>query len=78
MGPDTFRISWSWDRYYTGSRLRYPQSMQRITDRAGAERFAKKWKVEMPSEPHEGRMLSSEAIRKIATEHAEALKRLAE
>ena len=31
------------DRKYGSSRLRYPQHMSRITDRAGAERFAKKW-----------------------------------
>ncbi len=40
---DTWEISWMFDRYYTGSRLRYPQHMSRITDRAGAERFVRKW-----------------------------------
>lgn len=41
--PDTWEISWMYDRYYTGCRLRYPQTMSRITNKAGAERFAKKW-----------------------------------
>ena len=41
-GPDTYEISWSWDRYVTGSRLRFPQAMSRRTDEAGARRFAKK------------------------------------
>ncbi len=46
-----FRISWTVDKYVSGSRLRFPATYRRDTDRAGAERFAKKWGVEMPEEP---------------------------
>lgn len=41
-------ISWTVDRYVQGSRLRWPTTYRRDTDRAGAERFAKKWDVPMP------------------------------
>lgn len=43
-----FEISWTYDRYYTGSRLRHPQSRSRITNRKGAERFCRKHDLEMP------------------------------
>jgi hypothetical protein len=41
--PDEFVIRWTYDRYYSGSRLRFPQCRERWTDRKGALRFAKKW-----------------------------------
>jgi hypothetical protein len=47
---DTFRISWSYDTKIAGSRLRWPRGFSRVTDRAGAERFAKKWNTNMPKE----------------------------
>lgn len=45
--PDCYRLSWVVDRYYAGSRLRYPTSYTRETDTAGAKRFARKWGVKM-------------------------------
>ena len=51
LGRDDFRLSWLVDRYYSGSRLRFPTRTTRDTDRAGAERFAAKWDVAMPEEP---------------------------
>jgi len=46
----TYVLTWCWDKKYAGSRLRYPQSIKRITDRKGAERFAKKWRCMMPED----------------------------
>jgi hypothetical protein len=44
LGPDWgYRLHWTWDRYYPDQRVRYPQRMYRDTDRAGAERFVKRW-----------------------------------
>jgi len=51
MGHDDYRISWVVDRYYAGSRLRFPTRYSRDTDAAGARRFARKWKINVPSEP---------------------------
>ena len=48
---DEYVISWFFDRYYKGSRLRHPQGRSRDTNRKGALRFAKKWKLQMPEEP---------------------------
>lgn len=45
LSADSFVISWGADRYYPSSRLRYPRHFRRITDLAGARRFAKKWKL---------------------------------
>jgi hypothetical protein len=45
-----YRLHWTIDRYYAGSRLRHPTGYNRDTDRAGAERFAKKHNVKMPEE----------------------------
>ncbi len=45
-----YRISWTFDTHIQGSRLRWPRTLSRDTDRAGAERFAKKWGIEMPEE----------------------------
>lgn len=47
---DEYVISWVVDRYYQGSRLRHPQARSRDTNRKGAERFAKKWKLKMPED----------------------------
>lgn len=43
ISEQVWEISWAFDMKYSGSRLRYPRVMTRITDKAGAERFAKKW-----------------------------------
>jgi hypothetical protein len=48
MGEDWFRLHWTVDRYYSGSRLRFPRGASRDTDEAGAKRFAKKWGVQLP------------------------------
>jgi hypothetical protein len=40
-----YRLSWKWDRYYDGQRCSYPQVVHRDTDKAGAERFVKRWKL---------------------------------
>lgn len=44
-----YRLSWTVDRHYAGSRLRHPRTATRDTDTAGAERFAKRWDVVMPN-----------------------------
>jgi hypothetical protein len=43
IGADRYRIAWTYDAKYSGSRLRYPRTLSRDTDRDGAERFAHKW-----------------------------------
>lgn len=45
-----YRLRWTVDYYYSGSRLRFPRGFSRDTDEAGARRFAKKWGVKMPEE----------------------------
>lgn len=54
LGPDCYRLSWVVDRYYSGSRLRFPTGYTRETDHSGAVRFAKKWDIAPPAEdsPH--------------------------
>jgi len=49
-GHDDYEIGWLWDRYYSGQRIRYPQTMRRWTDEKGARRFCKKWGVKFPGE----------------------------
>ncbi len=44
-------IAWRQDRHYYQSNIIEPMTIRRETDRAGAERFAKKWGVPMPEEP---------------------------
>lgn len=44
----------SWTTYIKHGRLLWPVGRSRDTDRRGAERFAKKWNVAMPTIP-EGR-----------------------
>lgn len=51
---DGYRISWIVDRYYSRSRLRFPQRFSRWTDETGARRFAERWDVDMPTETKEG------------------------
>ena len=48
---DCYRLHWTVDRYYTGSRLRFPTGCSRDSDLKGAERFAKKWGCAMPVKP---------------------------
>jgi hypothetical protein len=48
--PGCYRLSWTVDRYYATSRLRFPTRYSRDTDEAGAVRFAKKWNVPLPEE----------------------------
>ena len=53
IAHDHYRLSWTVDRKYAGSRLRFPTSYQRDTDEIGAKRFAKKWGLELPSTHHQ-------------------------
>ena len=46
-GGGWYRISWTVDYYYSGSRLRFPRGFSRDTDAKGAKRFCKKWGVQM-------------------------------
>jgi hypothetical protein len=48
IGDRHYRLSWTVDRHYANSRLRHPRDFTRDTDRIGAERFAKRWKIAMP------------------------------
>lgn len=43
-----FTISWTFDRYYADSRLRFPHTYRRDTDEAGAKRFCKRWGIPFP------------------------------
>lgn len=45
IGPDHYRLYWTVDHYYSGSRLRFPRGASRDTDLAGAKRFAKRWEL---------------------------------
>lgn len=55
INAEDYLVRWAYDRHLKGSRLRHPQGRCLYTDRAGAERFAKKWGVAMPPEPEESR-----------------------
>lgn len=44
------RLYWSVDRYYAGSRLRFPTEYTRNTDKAGGRRFAKRWGLQFPGD----------------------------
>lgn len=46
IAHDHYRMSWTIDRKYEGSRLRYPTTFSRDTDERGAKRFAKRWKLD--------------------------------
>lgn len=45
-----YELSWQFEVKYAGSRLLFHRTMRRDTDRAGAERFAKKWGCPMPTD----------------------------
>jgi hypothetical protein len=45
IGPDHYRLSWTVDRKYLSSRLRFPIRYDRDTDEEGARRFAKRWGI---------------------------------
>lgn len=47
MANNWYRISWTVDFYYSGQRCRFPRRFERDTGRKGAERFAKKWDIEI-------------------------------
>jgi hypothetical protein len=51
IADDHYRISWTSDRKYAGSRLRHPVGYSRDTDETGALRFSRKWGVAMPRPP---------------------------
>lgn len=53
LAHDFYRLSWTFDRKIAGSRLRWPTTVTRDTDEAGAKRFAKKWGARMPEVPQE-------------------------
>jgi len=44
----SWEIRWTVDRYYAGSRLRFPTTYRRIADESGAKRFCQRWNVEFP------------------------------
>lgn len=48
IGFDHYRLSWTFDTKVAGSRLRFPRTITRDTDYAGAMRFAKKWELTVP------------------------------
>lgn len=48
ISGDTYRIIWTTDKHYEGSRIRYPRGHVRETDEKGARRFAKRWGIAMP------------------------------
>lgn len=50
-----YRLYWTVDRYYEGSRLRWPTEYSRDTDEAGARRFCKRWGIEFPEEEKDTR-----------------------
>lgn len=49
-GEGEYRVSWSYDTKYPDSKTRYVKRSSRYVDKAGAERFCKKWKIKMPEE----------------------------
>lgn len=54
LSGDCYRLTWTVDRYYRGSRLRHPRGCHRHTDHAGAVRFAKRWGLPVPETEVEG------------------------
>jgi len=55
MSWGDFRIYWTVDFYYSGSRMRFPRVFYRDTNKAGAKRFAKKWGCNSPEDPRSAR-----------------------
>lgn len=49
LGGGCYRIHWTVDRKYEGSRLRFPTGYRRETDEDGARRFAKRHGIEFPA-----------------------------
>jgi hypothetical protein len=45
-----YLVSWSTDTKPSGCRYRMVKRSSRYTDKAGAERFCKRWKISMPEE----------------------------
>jgi hypothetical protein len=48
IAPDCYDLCWTVDRYYSGSRQRFPTSYRRNADEKGALAFCKKWELELP------------------------------
>lgn len=46
LGDGCWRMSWKVDTKH--GRIRYPRVATRDTDRKGAERFARRWGLDMP------------------------------
>lgn len=53
MGRDHYRMSWTIDKYYPESTLRFPKVYERDTDTDGAARFAKRHRLEFTPDPQE-------------------------
>lgn len=51
ISHDHYRLSWTVDRYYRDSMLRWPRTATRDTDEAGAKRFAKRWNLAIIRKP---------------------------
>lgn len=43
-----YRLTWTVDRYYAGSRSRFPRTMSRDANETGAKKFAVKHGIQMP------------------------------
>lgn len=50
LDPECFRLSWTVDRYYDGSRQRFPTVYTRDTDERGARRFSRRWGCAVPGD----------------------------
>lgn len=48
IAHDHYRLHWTIDRYYSGSRQRFPTGFSRDTGEQGAKRFAKRWDCTVP------------------------------
>lgn len=48
IAVDDYCISWTVDRHYANSRLRFSRTSERYTGEKGARAFARKWKLSMP------------------------------
>ena len=51
ISDGVWRLMWTVDRYYAGSRQRHPRVAWRDTDREGAQRFCAKWGIPMTGLP---------------------------
>ena len=50
IGGGDYELSWSYEHKYSGSRILWHRRISRITDKKGAEQFAKKWGCPMAEE----------------------------